>query len=70
MNYNHDMEGLSVAEIARTIGITARAAKARLERRGIEPKAYIGGGPTALYDASAVDLIKESPGPGRPKKKK
>jgi predicted ArsR family transcriptional regulator len=62
------MDGMTAAEIAGKLGITSRAAKMRLVRAGAVPIGYAGGGPTALYDPSVVDLIRTVAGRGRPKK--
>jgi hypothetical protein len=62
-----NMEGLTVNEIGATLGIHPKAAKMRLRAKGIKPIAYAG--PTALYDPSCIDLIREVSKGGRPKKK-
>lgn len=61
---------MSAAEIAEILGINQKAVKTRLLRAGIQPVAYVGGGPTALYAPDVVDKIREVPGRGRPKKAK
>jgi hypothetical protein len=62
------MDGLTIAEIALSLGIAPDAAKKRLQKAGVKPKAYVG--PVGVYDPSAIDAIKYSPSPGRPKKEK
>jgi hypothetical protein len=60
--------GLDAKEIGEIIGINQRAAKKRLERAGIKPVGY--SGPTAIYDPSVVEAIRNVPGKGRPPKAK
>jgi predicted ArsR family transcriptional regulator len=56
------MTGLTMQEMAEKLGITKYAVKQRLLRAGIKPKTK-----AALYDESALEIIKEAP-MGRPKK--
>jgi len=56
------MQGLTITEISQKLGITYLAAKQRLLRAGIKPITK-----EALYDASALDAIKDTV-MGRPKK--
>jgi hypothetical protein len=60
------MEGLTIREIAEQLGITPINAKFRLLRFNIEPTAKAGR--TNIYDPSVVDIIRNVPPPGRPKK--
>jgi hypothetical protein len=62
------MNGMTVNEIGAALGIHPKAAKMRLRTRGIKPIGYAG--PTALYDPSCVDMIREVSKGGRPKKDK
>jgi len=62
------VEGLTIPEIADMLGITPSAAKFRLIRAGIQPKAQTGR--MNFYDDSAVEKIREVSKGGRPKKKK
>jgi hypothetical protein len=61
------MNGLNVNEIGGALGIKPRTAKQRLARAGIKPIGY--SGPTAIYDPSCVDKIREVSKGGRPRKK-
>jgi hypothetical protein len=65
--YCVNMNGLTVAEIGEHLGISAKAAKQRLFRAGIAPVGYAG--PTAIYAFEVVEAIRNTPPPGRPKKK-
>ena len=58
------MDGLTVKEIAERLGITSDTAKKRLQKHKLTPKEYAG--PTALYDPSVVDKIREVNPVGRP----
>jgi hypothetical protein len=49
--------------MAESLGISYNTAKARLTRAGVKPITK-----EALYDKSALDIIKNVPGKGRPKK--
>jgi hypothetical protein len=60
------MNGMTVNEIGAALGIHPKAAKTRLRTKGIKPIGYAG--PTALYDPSCVDQIREVSKGGRPKK--
>jgi len=62
-----NMNGLTAVEIGNILGIPAKTAKKRLERIGILPIAYAG--PTAIYDESAPESIRNVQ-MGRPKKAK
>lgn len=61
------MNGLTHEEIGEILGITKEAAKQRLLVKGIKPKAQIGR--MNFYDDFVVDLIREVPKGGRPRKK-
>ena len=56
-------EYLTITEIAERLDITYLAAKQRLLRAGIKPVTT-----DTLYDASALEAIRNVPGKGRPKK--
>ena len=60
------MDGLTIAEIAEKLGIKPGTAKVRLQRAGIKPQSYAG--PTAVYAPEALEAIRATPGPGRPRK--
>jgi predicted ArsR family transcriptional regulator len=60
------MNAMTAKEIADILKIHPKAAKTRLRRAGIQPIAYAG--PTAMYDPSCVDLIREVSKGGRPRK--
>ena len=60
------MEGLTVAEIAAMLKIQPCTAKKRLQTQAIKPIGYAG--PTALYSEDVIEMIRDVPGPGRPKK--
>jgi hypothetical protein len=62
------MNGLSIAEMAKTLGIGAPATKMRLRVAGVKPKGYVG--QAAIYDESALEAIRNVPGKGRPSKAK
>jgi len=56
-------EFLTISEMAEILKITYLAAKQRLLRAGIKAVSY-----EALYDASALEAIRNVPGKGRPRK--
>jgi len=60
------MDGLTVAEIARMLGILPDTVKKRLRKAGIMPSGHAG--PTSIYPRESVDAIRDTPPPGRPKK--
>jgi hypothetical protein len=60
------MEGLTIREMAENLGLGQPAVKMRLRIAGIKPVSYAG--PTALYDPSAQEKIRNVPSRGRPKK--
>jgi orotate phosphoribosyltransferase-like protein len=62
------MNGLTITEIANSLGISREAAKTRIIRSGIQPKDHAG--KTNIYDESIIEQIKNVPGKGRPKKDK
>jgi len=57
------MQGYTITEIAEKLGISYITAKQRLLRAGIKPITKY-----ALYDKSVLDILKNTPGKGRPKK--
>jgi hypothetical protein len=63
-----DMNGLTIREMAEKLGLGQPAVKMRLRVAGIKPIEYAG--PTAVYDKSALEAIRNVPGKGRPKKPK
>jgi hypothetical protein len=62
------MNGLTIKEMAETLGLGQPAVKMRLRVAGIKPIEYAG--PTAIYDRSALEAIRDVPGKGRPPKAK
>lgn len=62
------MQGLTIPEIAEQLGITPSAAKFRIIRAGIQPKAQTGR--MNFYNDDVVDLIRAVSKGGRPKKDK
>jgi DNA-directed RNA polymerase specialized sigma24 family protein len=60
-----NVEGLTITEMAKMLGISYGTAKSRLVRGGIKPKTK-----EALYDESALEFLKNTPGKGRPRKNK
>ena len=57
------MEGYTAKEMADILGINLKAAKLRIFREGIKPITK-----DALYDKSVLEILKNTPGRGRPKK--
>jgi len=57
------MEGYTAKEIADILRINLKAAKLRIFRAGIKPITK-----DALYDKSVLNILKDTPGKGRPKK--
>jgi|TergutMp193P3_1026864.scaffolds.fasta_scaffold28165_2 IS30 family transposase len=60
--------GLTIAEMADKLKKLPDTVKRQLQRKGIKPASYAG--PTALYDKSALEAIRNVPGKGRPRKAK
>ena len=60
------MNAMTAKEIAGILNIHPKAAKTRLRTKGIKPIGYAG--PTALYDPSCVEAIREVSRGGRPRK--
>ena len=58
------MEGYTAKEMADILGINLKAAKLRIFREGIKPITK-----DALYDKSVLEILKNTPGKGRPKKR-
>jgi hypothetical protein len=61
---NPYMEGLTIAEMADLLKLEPHTVAIRLNRAGIKPKTK-----DALYDPSALEVIRNVPGKGRPAKK-
>jgi hypothetical protein len=57
------MEGLTIKEMADILGIESSAVKQRLFVAGIKPITK-----DAIYDKSAINVIKNAPSKGRPRK--
>jgi len=57
------MQGYTITEIAGKLDISYITAKQRLLRAGIKPITK-----DALYDLSVLEILKNTPGKGRPKK--
>jgi predicted ArsR family transcriptional regulator len=64
---NDNVEEMTVKELADELGIPDRTVKSRLRLKNINPVRYVG--PTAIYDPSVIDLIREPKPRGRPRKK-
>jgi hypothetical protein len=60
---NMSMEGYTAKELAEILGINLKAAKLRIFREGIKPITK-----DAIYDKSVLEILKNTPGKGRPKK--
>ena len=58
-----NMEGYTAKEMADILGIKLKAAKLRIFREGIKPITK-----DALYDKSALEILRNTPSRGRPKK--
>jgi predicted ArsR family transcriptional regulator len=58
------MQGITVPEIAKMLGITEDAVRKRIEVAGIQPKSK-----DWVYDESILETLRSSPGRGRPPKK-
>jgi len=54
---------MTIQEVADALGISYFAARQRIVRAGIKPISK-----EALYPDNTLDLVKDSPGKGRPKK--
>jgi hypothetical protein len=65
---NGIMNGMTVNEVGAALEISPKAAKQRLRTREIKPIGYAG--PTAIYDPSVVEKIREVSKGGRPRKAK
>jgi hypothetical protein len=64
-----NMNGLTIKEMAEFLDLSQPAVKMRLRvAADIKPIEYAG--PTAVYDKSALEAIRNVPGKGRPPKKK
>ena len=60
---NMNMEGYTAKEMADILGINLKAAKLRIFREGIKPITK-----DAIYDKSVLEILRNTPGRGRPKK--
>ena len=58
-----NMEGYTAKEMADILGINLKAAKLRIFREGIKPITK-----DALYDKSVLEILRNTPSRGRPKK--
>lgn len=61
------MEGLTISEMVKMLGLPHKTIMARIRRAGIEPKYRAGR--IGLYSEADFNLIKNSRAPGRPVKK-
>jgi predicted transcriptional regulator len=61
-----NMNGLTIREIAKELGITPNAVMYRLITAGIEPKDHAG--KTNIYAEDVIEKIRSVPGKGRPRK--
>jgi hypothetical protein len=59
------IDGYSISELAELLELPYRTVQKRLKRAGIEPITT-----GAIYPKSALETIKDSPGKGRPPKKR
>jgi len=57
------LKGYTASDMADILGINLKAAKLRLFRAGIKPMTT-----EALYDPSALEILRNTGGKGRPKK--
>jgi predicted RNA polymerase sigma factor len=55
--------GITISEIARTLGLKRHTVEQRIITAGIKPITY-----EALYDVSVLEAVKNSPKRGRPPK--
>jgi len=58
------MEGYTAREMADILGINLKAVKLRIFREGIKPITK-----DAIYEKSVLEVLKNTPGRGRPAKK-
>jgi len=58
------MEGYTAREMADILGINLKAVKLRIFREGIKPITK-----DAIYDKSVLEVLRNTPGRGRPAKK-
>jgi transposase len=61
---NESMEGLTIDEMAEILGIPRHTIEVRINRAGIDPLTK-----SAVYDKSVLEIIRNVPGKGRPRKK-
>jgi IS30 family transposase len=59
-------EGITIAEMVLVLKRKPDTIKRQLQRKGIKPKEYAG--PTALYNKSVLEAIRDIAPVGRPKK--
>jgi hypothetical protein len=57
--------GITIKEIATILGIPYKTVQKRLERKGIKPLTT-----EDIFPESALEVIRNTPGPGRPPKAK
>jgi hypothetical protein len=60
------MEELAIKDMAERLNLLPITVKKRLAKHGLTPIRYVGA--TGIYDPSVLDIIKDSPPPGRPPK--
>jgi hypothetical protein len=63
---NRSMEELTITDMMNQTGINRETIKKRLLANGIRPIRIIG--TTGIYNPSVLEVIKETPSRGRPKK--
>jgi Mn-dependent DtxR family transcriptional regulator len=61
------VDELTVSEISKALNLKPVTVKKRLQKKGIKPVRYVG--ITAIYEPTVLELIREVPSRGRPKKK-
>jgi hypothetical protein len=58
------MEGLTLTEMSKILGLPPKTVERRIQRAGFKPISR-----EAIYDPEVLEAIRSTPGPGRPAKK-